>query len=29
MSAPRRPYRLNPHIRPAMLYDMCQVSKVY
>lgn len=24
MSAPRRPYRLNPHIRPAMLYDMCQ-----
>ncbi len=24
MSAPRRTYRLNPHIRPAMLYDMCQ-----
>lgn len=24
MSAPRRPYRLNPRIRPAMLYDMCQ-----
>ncbi len=24
MSAPRRPYRLNPHIRPAMLHDMCQ-----
>lgn len=24
MSAPRRPYQLNPHIRPAMLYDMCQ-----
>lgn len=24
MSAPRRPYRLNPRIRPGMLYDMCQ-----
>lgn len=24
MSAPRRPYRLNPHIRPGMLHDMCQ-----
>ena len=24
MSAPRWPYRLNPRIRPAMLYDMCQ-----
>lgn len=24
MSAPRRPYRLNPRIRPAMLHDMCQ-----